>query len=99
MKIISIDPGREGAMALLHKRPSGIKLLEAVPLPDLYMHNGRKELLSILSRWIKSGVESIIMEEQSSRGGNSAQASFSHGRGYGMLEMAISGWGVFLRSL
>lgn len=87
-KILSIDPGISGAFALA----SPTKLIKTWKMPPLDKE-GLPDLQAIFS-FASKHKSYIILEEQSTRRGNSIRSAFNHGKGYGYLLCLIHSSGL-----
>ena len=88
MKIIAIDPGASGGIAILHKG-STLTLYTVVDMPDLDTREGLCKLRDLLLHYSTPPVE-VVLEVQRSRGGNSSKGTWNHARHYGKVEALLS---------
>lgn len=95
MKLLAIDPGNTGALALLDT-DSG-ELIDIIDMPTL--EDGAKGRTTVNAGLVAETVyrlqaDRAVIEQVASRPGESPVASFSFGRGYGILLGALAAAGV-----
>ena len=83
-KIIAIDPGQAGGIAILSFDG---ELLDVKKMPDT-----PKELLDYLSEWSENSV--CYLEKVGGIPGMGASKMFNFGKGFGHLEMALLSLGI-----
>lgn len=77
--IIGIDPGKNGGIAVIDRNGSVIEVVKMPPTPhDVFM---------FLNKYKENSI--CYLERVGGMPGNSANAMFVFGRGYGQLEMAL----------
>lgn len=92
MKILGIDPGKSGALALLQTfQFSGVqeRLVEVEDMPST-----PHSLISMVKGWEP---DVVVVEQVASRPTNSRPAAFTFGRSLGRIETAVAASGVRLR--
>lgn len=101
MRLIGIDPGSTGAVALLQDG----RLLDVADTPVLRTRRGKTEkamvnpyaLHSLLRAWLP--VDQAVLEHVGGIMGQSASAAFNFGRATGMAEAAVAALGIPLDTL
>ncbi len=84
MRIIGIDPGKNGGIAILNEEGKVLELIKMPPTPeDLYL---------FLSKYATRHV--CILEKVGGMPGNGGSAMFNFGKGYGNIEMALIACGI-----
>lgn len=84
MKLLAIDPGSNGGLALFN--PEGCTLIEAVKMPPT-----PHDLLD----YIRAAAPDVAyLEKVGGMPGNGGSQMFNFGRGYGHIEMALIAAGV-----
>lgn len=78
-KIIAIDPGKSGGIAVLNKLDRSV--IEVTKMPDT-----PKDIFDFLSTHAENSI--VYLEKVWGIPGQSSSASFTFGQGYGWLEMA-----------
>lgn len=79
-KIIAIDPGANGGIAIYSKETN--KVIEAVKMPET-----PQDLLAFLKMYSKNAV--CYLEKVGGMPGQGGGAMFTFGRGFGHIEMAL----------
>ena len=79
-KIIAIDPGKAGGIAVLSVTKN--KLIAVEPMPET-----PQDLLTFITRYQKNAV--CYLERVQGIPGMGANAMFNFGQGFGQLEMAL----------
>lgn len=95
MKILGIDPGNTGALALL----DGEVLVDVIDMPTVKVTVGKKErnMLSpsLLVDVLKTlAPDRVVLEKVGVRPGEGAVGAFTFGRSFGMIEGAIAALGL-----
>lgn len=88
MKIIAIDPGAKGGIAVLH-RGTALTLTTVMDMPNLDTREGLYKLRDLLLAECDPTAH-VVLEVQRGRGGNSALATWNHARHYGKVEVLLS---------
>ncbi len=84
MKIIGIDPGKNGGIAILDNEGKVLELIKMPPTPE--------DLYFFLSKNATQHV--CILEKVGGMPGNGGSAMFNFGKGYGNIEMALIACGI-----
>lgn len=79
-KIIAIDPGKAGGIAILSVTQN--KLVEVEPMPET-----PQDILNFLTKYQKNSI--CYLERVNGIPGMGANAMFNFGQGFGQLEMAL----------
>lgn len=87
LKILGVDPGKTGALALLDSVDG--KILELEDMPE-----APGAISAIIRGWEP---DVVVVEQVASRPNNSRPAAFTFGQFFGRIEEAASGSGVRLR--
>lgn len=93
MKILSVDPGKSGAIALLECGAISSKLLEVVDTPVLGDKYNYVQIYDLLQDYKLQGVEMVAIEQAQGKMGNlggSAETFRAIGIGVGMWETLFS---------
>lgn len=84
MRIIGIDPGKNGGIAIIDEEGKVIELIKMPPTPeDLYFFLSKKATQHV-----------CILEKVGGMPGNGGSAMFNFGKGYGNIEMALIACGI-----
>lgn len=89
MKIIAIDPGAKGGIAILFNDTT-LTLCTVLDMPDLDTREGLCKLGDLLVSHSTTSPVEVVLEVQRSRGGNSAKSTWNHARHYGKVEALLS---------
>ena len=89
-RILGIDPGASGAMALL----DGDVLVRVADMP-IIMVKGRSRILApgVVDLIVETKPDQIVLEDVSAMPGQGVSSMFSFGRGLGVLEGVIAALG------
>lgn len=95
MKILGIDPGATGALALL----DGETLLDVLDMPvvEIVVSKKNRKIVSptLVAETIKTlAPDRIMLEKVGTRPGEGAVGAFSFGRSFGIVEGVIAALGV-----
>lgn len=101
MRVLGIDPGAHGALALIDTTlPAAQQLVAMVDMPTTLIKRGQREVNEVNAPMLAAAVrdfghvDAAVVEAVFSRPGQGVSSMFAFGRALGVLEGALSGLGI-----